>query len=131
LSAAGPPARLYTSNRECRDRKRISLHAAHQKYSSGNAVAFSINGIGTTFYGSADPHDDGSYVVTKWVIFVYIPLAPLGSMRVWPISQDDTPWYKRDMGEKFHFEKVPLHMPHLLKGWGVTLGLFILLKMLG
>jgi len=94
-------------------------------------VAFSINGIGTTFYGSADPHEDGSYVVTKWVIFVYIPLAPLGSMRIWPISQDDVPWYKRDMGSKFHYEKVPLHMPHLLKGWGVTLGLFLLLKMLG
>ena len=93
-------------------------------------MAFTINGCGTTFYGSANPHPDGSYVVTTWVVLAYIPLIPLGSMRVLPVSQDHLPWYKRS-GQQYRSIKVPLHMPHLWKGWGVTVGLFLLVSMLG
>ena len=93
-------------------------------------MAFTVNGCGTTFYGSAQPHPDGSYIVTKWLVFVYVPLVPLGSMRVLPVSQDHLPWYKRS-GQQYRSIKVPLHMPHLWKGWGVTVGLFLLLSMLG
>jgi hypothetical protein len=93
-------------------------------------MAFTINGCGTTFYGSADPHPDGSYVVTTWVVLAYIPLIPLGSMRVLPVSQDHLPWYKRS-GQQYRSIKVPQHMPHLWKGWGVTVGLFLLVSMLG
>lgn len=94
-------------------------------------MAFTINGCGTTFYGSADPHPDGSHVVTTWVVLAYIPLIPLGSMRVLPVSQDHLPWYKRSSGQQYRSLKVPLHMPHLWKGWGVTVGLFLLLSILG
>ena len=89
-----------------------------------------VNGCGTTFYGSAEPHSDGSYVVTTWIVFVYIPLIPLGSKRVLPVSQDHLPWYKRS-GQLYRTTSVPLHMPHLWKGWGVTLGLFVLLSLMG
>jgi hypothetical protein len=80
-------------------------------------MASSINGIGTTWYGKADPEDDGSYIVTEWIIFVYVPLIPLGSKRVRQIESG-----------QFEVSKVPLHMPHLLKGYAVTLGLFVLFK---
>ena len=32
-------------------------------------MAFSINGVGTTWYGHALEEPDGSYVVTEWIIF--------------------------------------------------------------
>lgn len=94
-------------------------------------MAFAFNGIGTTFYGKADEDDDGSYVVTEWVIFIFFPIVPLGSKRVWPVSQDDTPWWKRDMGEKFQTIRVPLHLPHVWKGYAVTLGFLLFLKLAG
>jgi len=89
-----------------------------------------INGCGTTFYGSADPGPDGSYVVTTWIVFVYIPLIPLGSKRVLPVSQDHLPWYKRS-GQLYRTADVPFHMPHLWKGWGVTVGLILALAIFG
>jgi hypothetical protein len=91
-------------------------------------MAFSINGVGTTFYGRANPGKDGSYVVTKWVVIAFVPMVPLGSLRVLPVSQSDRPWWKRSLGQQFRAAKVPLHIPQVLKGYAVTIGLFILLK---
>lgn len=42
----------------------------------------SINGIGTSLYGKNDLKSDGSYVATKWIIFLFLPLVPLHSYRV-------------------------------------------------
>lgn len=44
-------------------------------------MAFTINGIGSTYYGCR-PLLDGSYVTTKWAVILFIPLFPLGSFRV-------------------------------------------------
>lgn len=90
-------------------------------------MAFTLNGCGTTFHGSADPHPDGSYIVTTWVVLAFISLISLGSMRVLPVSQDHLPWYRRS-GQQYRSLKVPLHVPHLCEGWGVTLGLFLFLS---
>lgn len=43
-------------------------------------------GIGTTFYGKDDIRPDGSFIATKWIVFAYIPLVPLGSFYVRPIQ---------------------------------------------
>jgi hypothetical protein len=45
-------------------------------------MAYTFNGIGTTFYGKRDFRSDGSYLTTEWVSFVYFPLFPLRSLRV-------------------------------------------------
>ncbi len=42
----------------------------------------SINGIGTSLYGKNEVESDGSYVATKWVIFIFLPIVPIGSYRV-------------------------------------------------
>jgi hypothetical protein len=47
-------------------------------------MPFSVNGIGTTYYGKRDIHDNGSYITTEWFIFVYLPIVPIGSFRVLP-----------------------------------------------
>ena len=43
---------------------------------------FSINGIGTSLYGKSELESDGSYVATKWFVFIFLPIVPLGSYRV-------------------------------------------------
>jgi hypothetical protein len=93
-------------------------------------MAFTVNGRGATFHGDADPGPDGSCIVPTWVVLVYIPLIPLGSMRVLPVSQAHLPWYKRS-GQRYRSIKVPLHVPHPWTGWGVTLGIVVFFAILG
>ena len=45
-------------------------------------MPYTLNGIGTRYYGKRDFHADGSYITTEWVTFVYIPLIPFRSLRV-------------------------------------------------
>jgi hypothetical protein len=42
----------------------------------------SINGFGTGIYGKRDFHPDGSFLTTKWIIFFWLPIIPLKSMRL-------------------------------------------------
>ena len=44
-------------------------------------MAFTLNGIGTKHQGLRWL-PDGSYITTKWFVFFYVPLIPLGSIRV-------------------------------------------------
>lgn len=44
-----------------------------------------FNGIGTTHYGRAKRIAD-TYVTTRWVVFLYLPIFPLESYRIWPIG---------------------------------------------
>ena len=39
-------------------------------------------GTGTTFYGQRDVREDGSYITTEWVVFLFLPIFPLRSLRV-------------------------------------------------
>ncbi len=48
--------------------------------------AGSLNGIGTTLYGKRDVDPDGSYIATKWFIFLLLPIIPISSYRVLPKS---------------------------------------------
>jgi hypothetical protein len=45
-------------------------------------VARAFNGFGTAIYGKRDFRLDGSFVTTKWVVFFWIPLFPIRSMRL-------------------------------------------------
>ena len=45
-----------------------------------------INGIGTTLYGSADPRPDGSYMATYYFVFLAIPVFPIARYRVIPTN---------------------------------------------
>jgi hypothetical protein len=49
-------------------------------------MPYTFNGCGTRFYGSRDKGEDGSYVCTEWITFVYIPLIPIRSLRVLPTN---------------------------------------------
>jgi Membrane dipeptidase (Peptidase family M19) len=45
-------------------------------------MAFSIQGFGTSFVGQRDFGADGSYITTKWVVLLFVPVIPLSSLRV-------------------------------------------------
>lgn len=47
-------------------------------------MPFTINGFGTRLYGARDFLPNGSYVTTEWLVFFYVPVAPLRSQRILP-----------------------------------------------
>lgn len=49
---------------------------------------YSFNGIGTTFYGKKNLKEDGSYITTKWFIFLLLPIIPLGTYRIKKKTED-------------------------------------------
>jgi hypothetical protein len=49
----------------------------NQKY-----VARSFFGFGTSIYGKRDFHSDGSFITTKWVVLFWVPVLPIGSVRL-------------------------------------------------
>jgi hypothetical protein len=69
-----------------------------------------INGIGSAFYGCSDVGSDGSYVTTKWIT-ILIPLVPVGSYRVRPISSTNLIVYS---STEYESQTVPLHWPHIV-----------------
>lgn len=93
-------------------------------------MARSINGIGTILYGRANKAPDGSYVATKWITFFWIPLIPLGSQRVWNESFKFHAWGNRSVTE-YRYVKVPLHRPHLLKAYAITVFIGLMIHFYG
>jgi hypothetical protein len=51
--------------------------AENQKY-----IARSFIGFGTSIYGKRDFHSDGSFITTKWVVLFWVPVLPIGSVRL-------------------------------------------------
>jgi hypothetical protein len=93
----------------------------------GIAMAGSINGIGTTFYGQGDFHPDGSFITTKWVIFAFIPIVPTSSLRVRYLGRSG--WFSNTT--EFAVEgDVPLEIVQVLKTYlyvALLFGMFALL----
>ncbi len=74
----------------------------------------SINGIGSTLYGRADRHDDGSYITTEWFTFCFVPILPICSYRVIRISATIISSHYRIL------DRFPPRTSHLVKGYAVT-----------
>ena len=55
-------------------------------------MAFTFNGIGTTYYGQRDFGPEGSYVTTEWFVVLFVPLIPIKSLRVLD-SNEWNPFY--------------------------------------
>lgn len=109
-------------------------------------MAYWVNGVGTIHYGRTDPWPDGSYVTTKWIVALFVPLLPLGSYRVWPhhssgpegwkdlnipidaLGPEFEGWFgglpnayvRRIPKRPYLTARVPLHIPQVVKGYLVT-----------
>jgi len=80
--------------REPRRRARIRHHLSMLRLWAEPGSApnlFSLNGIGTRMYGNAQPAEDGSYISTMWLTFVYLPVVPIESYVVQ--SAEGGGWY--------------------------------------
>ena len=85
-------------------------------------MAFSINGFGTTFYGKAAREPDGSFITTKWLIFSYLPIIPLASMRLRYASQDEGFF---STGTNYHvIMDYPLDILQVIRTWAYVALLF-------
>jgi hypothetical protein len=74
-------------------------------------MAFTLNGIGTTYYGKREGSSDGSYITTEWFVFLYLPLYPIRSLRIIPRGI-----YKNYIfysSEGFYSYKVPLNIKQI------------------
>ncbi len=80
----------------------------HEKSDHTPAVAYSMNGVGTTLYGHADEWPDGTFVKTKWVIFLFLPLLPVASYRVARVEDPES------CLEKYRLTPIPLHWRQVL-----------------
>ena len=85
----------------------------------------SIWGTGTMYYGDSEYNrDDQSWVVTEWVTFMWIPILPLGSYRIYEGDEEKTyhlfpPGMTRTM---YHDRvRVKLRWKHVWKLYGITL----------
>lgn len=83
----------------------------------------SVNGIGTRHYGRSLESDDGSYVTTVWFAILFVPVVPLRSERILPLSSfDDGAGHVRVRYEVLG--RVPFHWPEIARvfiiGWCVV-----------
>jgi hypothetical protein len=70
-----------------------------------------VNGVGTTAYGSRDyDPETGTYVKTVWITLLFVPVLPLGAYRV-----ADAPG-----GGWYFLGKVPVSGPAKAWGWGLV-----------
>lgn len=88
----------------------------------------SWNGIGWTLYGKDQVGSDGSYITTKWFIFFFLPLIPLGSYRVLVGESEPTALGVRT---SYQMVKVEFNTKQVLKtylvGWAIGAGIILVL----
>jgi hypothetical protein len=70
-------------------------------------MAFTFNGIGTTYHGRSDKGPDGSYIATEWFVVAYIPVIPIRSFRMRPVSGGTFAIVYSS--QKYEIEPVPFH----------------------
>jgi len=73
---------------------------------------FTFNGIGTKFIGNTDKGTDGSFVRTKWFVFVYLPIVPLESYRVIKENSSNLVVYQ---SQKYKAIRIPLHRKQVIR----------------
>ncbi len=80
------------------------------------------NGLGTVHFGRADQRDDGSYVTTVWFAVFFLPIFPIRSERILPLSEFDNGAGHRNLRYSV-LENVPRHRPQIIRtylvGWGI------------
>ena len=74
-------------------------------------MPYTLNGCGTMYYGNRYPAEDGSYVTTLWVTFLWVPLLPLSSYRVRPVGKGTN--YVVHQSQSYQTKRVPLCWPQV------------------
>jgi len=86
-------------------------------------VALTINGFGVKYYGKADLWPDGTFVQTKWIVVLFVPLIPLGSYRVLSERRAISGW--GEVGKEFSQIKVPLHWRQVFTAYAIVVAILL------
>lgn len=81
-------------------------------------MPYTLNGIGTKYYGRREAGPDGSYVTTEWIVLIYLPLIPIGSFRVCPTGKSTNAIVYNS--QQFMVKRVPFNWPQIRNIYGVT-----------
>jgi hypothetical protein len=94
---------------------------------------YSLNGIGTTLYGKREVNPDGSYIATKWFIFLLLPIFPMSSYRVWR-GETKTTFFLPGAKTSYRMQRVKLNWRQVINTyvtiWGIIVGSIVLLSVL-
>jgi hypothetical protein len=91
------------------------------------AVAFTLNGIGTRYQGHRWL-PDGTYITTKWFVVVWVPVIPLGSVRV--LQASSAYGSLALSGQSLSVQKVPLDTGMVLRVYAWIAGVIVVLALL-
>jgi hypothetical protein len=93
-------------------------------------MPYTLNGTGTRYYGEREHDIGGTYITTKWIVVLGIPLLPLSSWRVYPMSEqqtvDHSHFHGRDVthtGQAFHEQPAPFNWRQVLNVYAVAIPL--------
>lgn len=89
---------------------------------------YNFFGCGTTFYGASGRADDGSFLTTEWFIVFLLPIVPIQSYRVsfGGVSSDFQGGVNTTTKRFYIQSKEKLHPGHVLRGYALIAGLFLL-----
>jgi len=90
-------------------------------------MAFSLNGSGTRYYGTKYL-PDGTYITTKWLVFLYVPVIPLRSVRV--LKEDETYGSLMASSQKLSVQMVPLDLEMVLRTYAWVMWAAVVLGIL-
>ncbi|MCW5664650.1 MAG: hypothetical protein KIT35_12505 [Piscinibacter sp.] len=93
-------------------------------------MPFTLNGTGTKYYGEREHDIGGTYITTKWIVILGIPVLPLSSWRVYPLDDgafhDYTPMTSREAShteQTFEAKGVPLNWRQIANVYAIVLPL--------
>ncbi len=82
-------------------------------------MPITVNGCGTKYYGKRELMPDGSYTTTEWIVLVYIPLIPIGSFQVLPISKSFL-----GISNEYLVKRVPFNLKQIRNTYIAVVGIF-------
>lgn len=89
-------------------------------------MPFSWNGCGTKYYGERELEADVSYITTEWIVFVCLPLVPIGSFRVIPGKSSGLIFYK---SRQYYVTSVPLNGLQIRNTYLASVAIFMGIQM--
>ena len=85
-------------------------------------MAFTLSGFGTAYHGTRWL-PDGTYITTRWFVFLFVPIVPLGSVRVLEASHISGSAILS--GQSLKVQKIPLDKEMVLRAYAWVLGAFL------
>jgi len=90
-------------------------------------MPFTMSGTGTRYYGEREHDIGGQYITTLWVVVIGVPILPLSSWRVYPLSDEQFVDHSYLHGREVHHteqafkaKRVPLNWRQVMNIYAVT-----------